>query len=210
MTLKRIAGIAALALTLAGCSTVDTVSRNAPLNAPGLETAIPEVAIVRSYDVRDIRVAFPSNLTVSESNGYYPIADIVWRGDPLGDRRQQIGEIFTASFRDGTSDLHGDIPVVATIRVLRFHSLTERTRYTVGGVHSIKFELAVHHAQTGAVVESPRIIIADLPALGGQAAVMAETRGEGQKVRIMTHLAQVAQQELGPQNTPILASAPAR
>lgn len=34
--------------------------------------------------------AASSDLSVSESNSYYPNADVVWRGDPIGDRIQQI------------------------------------------------------------------------------------------------------------------------
>ena len=55
----------------------------------------------------------------------------------------------------------------------------------------------LRHAETGAYIEAPRSIDASFPGLGGQAAIEAEQRGQGQKVRILDHLAGVARQELG-------------
>lgn len=196
MKMRHFIGLAALAVSVAGCASVETVSRDVPMIAPQLESMAAQTQIQRSYDVRDIRVSFPADLSISEANSYYPIADVVWRGDPFGDRRTQIAQIFATSFRQGSSDLQGDMPVIVGINVERFHSLTERTRYSIGGTHSIRFGLTIYHGETGAIVEDTRIITADLVALGGQAAVMAEARGETQKSRIITHLGMVAAQEL--------------
>lgn len=192
--LVKVASLVLLGLGVAGCATVETPSRNAPLTAPGLGDA--EQVQSRSYDVQDIRIAFPGDLRISESNGFYPIADIVWRGDPIGDRRQQIGEIMMTAFTAGTEQMEGDTPVVLDITVRRFHSLTERTRYSVGGVHSIFFDLTVRHAETGVILEEPRRIDASFPALGGQAAIRAENAGQTQKVRITDHLTYLIGNEL--------------
>jgi len=192
--LVKVASLVLLGLGVAGCATVETPSRNAPLTAPALGGA--EQTPSRSYDVQDIRIVFPGDLRVSESNGFYPIADIVWRGDPIGDRRQQIGDLMMTAFSAGTEDLEGDTPVVLDVTVRRFHSLTERTRYSVGGVHSIFFDLTVRHAETGVVLEEARRIDASFPALGGQAAIRAENAGQTQKVRITDHLTYLINTEL--------------
>ena len=178
------------ALSLSACATYDPASRNAPLEVPFAQNVQP------SFDVTELRVAVPRSLIVSEANSYYPRADIVWRDDPLGDRHKQIRDLIGMAVHAGTSELNGVQPVAVDIEVLRFHSLTEKARYTVGGVHSIKFNLTVRDATTGAVIIPTRFINADLPALGGQAAIAADARGQTQKVRISAHLKQLIQQEL--------------
>jgi len=189
MKLLKMMALGALALGVAGCASLDTVTRNAPLEVP--QVAASAVQEQRDYSVQAIRFAVPDDLRVSEANSYYPIADIVWRGDPLGNRRDQIAAIFQTSIAAGTADLTGDTAVIVDVTLQRFHSLTERTRYTVGGVHSIKFDLTIRDAETGAILEGPQRINADLAALGGRAAVRADQTGQGQKVRITTHLTQV-------------------
>jgi len=82
------------------------------------------------------------------------------------------------------------------IVVERFHSLTEKARYTVGGVHSIRFRMIVRDATTGKALSEPRVVRADLDAFGGQQALNAQARGLTQKVRITNHLAEVIRQEL--------------
>ena len=86
--------------------------------------------------------------------------------------------------------------MIVDVELVRFHSLTERTRYSVGGVHSIKFDLTVLDAATGEVLEATRRINGDLPALGGYAALAADNAGQGQKVRITAHLVQLFTNEL--------------
>ncbi len=202
MKTGRLVLIAAALLVAAGCSG-PLVGPVAPSQAGILtkaaSAAAPESRSAgRDYAVREVRVLVPEGLSVSEANSYYPIADIVWRGDPRGDRKSQVADILRTAFEAGTAGLAGDTPVVATLTLRRFHSLTERTRYTVGGVHSIRFDLEVTHARTGAVLEPSRWIVADLEGLGGEAALRADERGEGQKVRITRHLTDLALRELGP------------
>jgi hypothetical protein len=149
--------------------------------------------------LHSIRFAVPADLKVSEANSYYPIADIVWRGDPLGNRAQQISDIFQTSIQSAGEGLTGSTPVTVDVQLVRFHSLTERTRYSVGGVHSIKFDLTVRHAETGEVLEPTRRINGDLAALGGYAALAAENDGQTQKVRITAHLSSLFYRELSGQ-----------
>ncbi|WP_296417213.1 DUF6778 family protein [Pseudooctadecabacter sp.] len=180
---------------MTACSTVDVVSRNAPLETPRL-SAEQAPQVLRDYSLHSIRFAVPQDMTVSEANSYYPIADIVWRGDPLGNRAEQISAIFQTSIRAAGEGLSGQRPVTVDVELVRFHSLTERTRYSVGGVHSIKFNLTVRDAQTGEIVEATRRIDGDLAALGGYAALAADNQGQTQKVRITNHLSNLFLREL--------------
>ncbi|MBU2993642.1 hypothetical protein Q4555_12610 [Octadecabacter sp. 1_MG-2023] len=195
MKLLKIVAFGAIAATLTACSTADVVSRNTPLETPRLAAeAAPQV--LRDYSLHAVRFAIPADMTVSEANSYYPIADIVWRGDPLGDRSEQISEMFQSSIRAAGLGLTGATPVIADVELVRFHSLTERTRYSVGGVHSIKFDLTIRDAETGEVLEPTRRINGDLPGLGGYAALAADNSGETQKVRIIRHLSSLFYQNM--------------
>lgn len=194
LLLKTVA-FGAIAAALTACSSVDTVTRNTPLETPRVGVQA-ETQILRDYSLQSIRFAIPTDMRVSEANSYYPIADIVWRGDPLGNRGQQINDIFQTSITAAGEGLTGARAVTVDVELARFHSLTERTRYSVGGVHSIKFDLTIRDALTGEVIEPTRRINADLPALGGYAALAADNAGQGQKVRITTHLTSLFFSEL--------------
>ena len=83
MKLYKVVAFGVVSAALTACSGSEVVSRNTPLETP--RVASPEIQQVqRDYALHSIRFAVPDDLTVSEANGYYPIADIVWRGDPLG------------------------------------------------------------------------------------------------------------------------------
>ena len=183
--------LAAVVLGLTACSATKPVSRNEPL-----VTQLVDPAPAISFNVQDLRISVPDSLSVSEANIYYPSADIVWRGDDYGERHQQVKAIFEDAMTQGLQGLHGNRAVIVDIEVKRFHSLTERARYTIGGVHSIKFVMTLHDAQTGALIGEPRLVVADLKGFGGKKAVAAEHRGVTQKVRIKAHLARVIQHEL--------------
>lgn len=197
-TLNLIAALSLGALVSA-CGGVDIASRNAPFEAtaPALsfqqDTAPIAAPTVR---VERINVVVPQALKVSEANRYYPSGDIVWREDPIGNRHAQVKAIFENAMTVGTANMNGATPVVLDIEVMRFHALTEKARYTVGGVHSITFMLTVRDATTGHALGQPRKIKADLDGFGGQQAINAESRGQTQKVRITGHLAEVIRQEL--------------
>ncbi|MFD2739413.1 DUF6778 family protein [Sulfitobacter aestuarii] len=186
--------IAALGLgvIVSACAAPQTVSRNATatasLDMAGQRAAAP-------LQVRKINVSVPRSLEVSEANRYYPSGDIVWREDPIGDRHAQVKTIFEDALAAGTADLKGR-PVVLDVEVTRFHALTEKTRYSVGGIHSIKFLLTVRDARSGAVLAPTREIEADLRGYGGKRAIAAEQRGETQKVRISAHLGNVIRAQL--------------
>ena len=210
--LKLISALGLGALVSA-CGSTNIASRNAPFEAvPTTQTqaatqqsnfaasqsgglSVPQ-QILNQIDVVGINVLVPQTLRVSEANRYYPSGDIVWREDPIGNRHAQVKAIFAAALENGTAAMQGPVPVVLDVRVERFHALTEKARYTVGGVHSIRFSLVIRDAQTGAAMGEPRVVKADLDAFGGQQAILAEARGQTQKVRISAHLAEVIRQEL--------------
>lgn len=199
MTIMKNLALAIVSGTLAACSMSEAPSRDLPLDG-GLE--LPELPIVRDYALQETIVTVPRDLRVSERNGYYPLVDIVWRGDPIGDRYTQITDIFETAALRTEPQLDGARPVVALITLERFHGVTERTRYTVGGVYHIVFSLTVADARTGAIIEPPRRIDASLPAPGGQAAVHLDSIGQTERVRVTDFLNFVLHRELGGDSTP--------
>jgi len=196
--------LAVLVLGLSACTQANQVSRNEPLTTQLLG---PSQAV--TFNVQDVRISVPDSLSVSEANVYYPTADIVWRGDVYGERHQQVKAIFKEGIERGVKNLDGTRALFVDIEVVRFHSLTERARYTVGGVHSIKFNLTLRDVQTGAIIGEPRLVNADLKAYGGKKAVASEHRGITQKVRILAHLAEVIRHEvISQQSGDVVANAP--
>ncbi len=180
-----------LGLTLSACSALDTASRSA---SPDTDVVSPAALGV---DVQEIRVVVPDTLTVSEANMYYPGGDIVWRGDPAGDRHAQVKAIVKTAMEQGISTMpRGTLPVVMDIQVTRFHALSEKARYTVGGVHALQFAIILRHPETGEILAGPRQVRADFRGLGGAEAIAAERVGITQKSRIIEHLAGVIQEEL--------------
>ena len=177
-----------------------------PYTIPGAQPATPVAAPVVAPTTQasvgsDVRIAqfsvtVPRELRVSEADLLLPTGDIVWHGDPPGDRYAQVQAIFEDAFSQTVSRFDGRRRVRVDVRVTRFHGLTQRARRSIGGVHNIEFDIAVRDARTGDILIEPRHVIADLTALGGEAARAAELRGQTQKVRITNFLAEVLRQEL--------------
>ncbi|MEZ5884328.1 MAG: DUF6778 family protein [Paracoccaceae bacterium] len=192
----RVTGAFALMVFLGGCGQLGLPSADA--------AAVPDAAqqvqpFVRpAYDLRAVEVQVPETLRVSEANAYYPLADIVWRGEERGDRHAQVRAIFEEAAKPALAERTDGRPVIAGIEVQRFHALTEKARYTVGGVHSIRFLLTVRDAESGAILEEPRQVIGDLRAAGGGTAIEEDAMGLTQKVLITRHLAEVIGAELAP------------
>ena len=196
MKIFKLVMMLGLGTLVSACATVDTASRNARF-----EPQQPEYAsTLPSVRVGEINVLVPQSLKVSERNSYYPGGDIVWRGDAIGNRHQQVKAIFDTALAQGTSPMDGLLPIRLDIRVERFHALTEKARYTTGGVHSITFAMQIRDFTTGAAIGEARLVKADLNAFGGQQALRAEASGLTQKVRITNHLAEVIHQELASQD----------
>lgn len=190
--LRLIAGLVT-GLGVSACAPVETVSRNAPLTPAPSASAAPQVAAV---EIRDIRVSVPPSLNVSEANRYYPGGDIVWREDPPGDRYAQVRAIFETAMRRGVDGLEGGVPAVLEVEVTRFHALSEKARYTIGGVHALQFRMQLRDPESGMALGEPRFVKADFKAFGGAKAVEAERNGITQKHRITEQLARAVRAEL--------------
>ncbi len=187
----RIFAALAIAAGLSACGAApgETVTRAA------FDTA-PHSAATLALNIASINVTVPRTLDVSEKNRFYPGGDIVWRGDPMGDRYAQVEAIFRDAMAQGTQGMSSGAPAVLDIEVSRFHALTEKARYFTGGVHAITFTITLRDPATGQALSAPREIKADLKGFGGQAAIAADQRGQTQKVRITAHLAKVIRAEL--------------
>jgi hypothetical protein len=153
-------------------------------------------AVAPRYTVTEVRVAVPQTLRVSEANSFHPNADVVWRGEPSGDRLAQVAAILNEAAADATRNMTVGPAVIVDITLTRFHALTEKTRYTIGGVHSIRFDLTVRDAVTGAAIDGPRRIVADVKAAGGAKAISEDEEGRTQRVIIVERLTQVLTREL--------------
>lgn len=191
---KRVFTGAILALSLAwglgACAPVDPASRAAPFEQ------VPAERVTRDYRIESFTVTVPRSLRVNEANTYYPRGDIVWRGDPRGDRHAQVKALFEAGLRRSAEAVRGSRPVRVDVLVTRFHGLSEKARYSVGGVHDISFRLRLVDSATGRPLGPVKEVQADLRALSGQAAMDADARGQTQKARIVDHLSRVFVEEL--------------
>lgn len=150
----------------------------------------------RSYELQGITFAALDGLTVSEANTLFPSADIVWRGDPMGNRVQQIGAMFQEAARRNVGTFGGSQRIIADVVLTRFHGVSERTNYSFGGTHDIQFLLTVRDARTGEVLEPQRQIVARLDAPGGNESVRLDAIGQTQRVRVTDFLTSVLRDEL--------------
>lgn len=158
-----------LGAMVSACAVVDTATPNARF-----EPQQPEfVQMLPMMRVTEINVLVPQTLKVSERNSYHPDGDIIRRGDAIANRHQQVKAIFDTALSQGTAQMDGIFPVSLDIRVDRFHALTEKARYTAGGVHSIVFALQIRDLSTGFGLCEPRLVKADLDAFGGQQSLRA-------------------------------------
>lgn len=193
MTKLRFFALLAAGASLSACVTADTATRNAPIE-PAPRTASQNVT--QPVRINRVIVDVPQTLVVSEANRYLPSGDIVWRGDPPGDRHAQVKAIFEDGLQRGAKSLRGGRSADLLVSVRRFHALTEKARYSVGGVHHIVFLMALADPATGDLIVPWREVRADIEAYGGQKAIQADAQGQTQKVRITDHLARVLVEEL--------------
>jgi len=214
MTMIRKVMMLVMALGLGACASVEPASRGAAGPQPqfalvGAASGQPGIQVMQSqYRVAEVRVSVPRTLKASEANTFYPNADIVWRGDGKGDRHMQVSAIVNEAMLAGTAGMASGPEVIVEVVITRFHCLTEKTRYTVGGVHSMKFDLTVRDVATGAVLDGPRLVVADVKAAGGAAALAEDQAGRTQRVVVIERLAEVIRRELsGPASGPAAEAA---
>lgn len=192
----RFSVLTALTLTLglSACSSYDLATRS----------TTPEMGFAAAGNLRDLpalqiaqaQIVVPRSLQVSEANSYYPMGDIVWRGEAFGDRHAQVEAILRDSMAMVQSGGGQGRPALVEITLHRFHALTEKTRYSVGGVHTIRFDLTFRDPVTGQALAPTQSIRADLKGYGGDRAMQAERAGLTQRKRITHHLANVIRAEL--------------
>ena len=190
----RLVGALGVLALLAACGGGEPATRSLSAASDLPQVSAPAVAPL--WNVVGVSVDVPQSLHVSEANLYYPIADIVWRGEARGDRRAQVRAIFTDAATRATEGMHKGRPVTVDIEVTRFHAVTEKVRYTFGGTYSMKFLVTLHDAQTGEEIGAPRFIDASHPASGGQKAIDEEARGLTQKVVVTDFLSKAIAAEL--------------
>jgi hypothetical protein len=191
MRLVQVLFVLLFGLILTACGALRTDRQEAAAIDKAANSAEVQTNADALVVVNAIEVLVPDTLLVSEANRYYPRGDIVWRGEPLGDRRAQVKAIFEEGIGRGAAALDGATPVDLQVKVLRFHALTQKARYTVGGVHAITFVVTLKDPETGVLLADPRVVRADLNAYGGEEALSAEAGGFTQKFRITNHLANV-------------------
>lgn len=176
------------ALLLAGCSNKWEVA---------YEWGVDPV-VAKTWNVTDVMSVAPGTLSVSNANTFAPNADIVWHGEPYGDRRAQVARILEEGITRGASALKGprDVTIVANVR--HFHSVTPASlAQAPGAVHNIRYVTQVLDSDTGEPLTEQEEISADLEAYVGAAAVTAAMQGDTQRVRIVNHLARVTRGWLG-------------
>lgn len=176
------------AALLAGCASTFRTSFDAPLSAE----------VTRGWTVRAVDVTIPDNLVVSDADTLVPVADIVWHGDPEGDRRQQVAAILRDGVMEGAASLSGPRPVILQLVLERFHGVTPRAvRLAPSAVHNIAYRIRAVDAASGAALTPWVEVEADLPARVGAALYADIEAGITEKARIRAHLARVTAAWLG-------------
>ena len=198
-----------LIICLGGCDAMKSSrSDGLPLSEEKFDGRAPIVQSVPAdsrFSVSSFDIMVPETLVVSEANKFYPRADIVWRGEPQGDRLAQVKSILEDGFVVGTAGLKTGPKATLSVKVERFHALTEKARFSVGGVHDIVFVLTVLDAQSGAILEGPRRVEIAIKAAGNDVAIAEDAEGRTQRVVIVEGVAEAVRREL---SGPLRSTAP--
>lgn len=145
-----------------------------------------------TWYTQDVEVVVPRSLSVSEANRFAPRGDIVWHGEPTGDRHLQVQRIVENGAENALRGLRGYQPVRVEIEVEQFHAISDRARLVApSAVHNLQFKIRVFDAKTGRQIIPTDRIRADFPAYTRGQALEAERLGLTQKVRITKHLEDV-------------------
>lgn len=154
--------------------------------------------VTSGWHLHGVKVLVPDHLTQTEANTYAPNADIVWHGEPKGNRRAQVAAILKDGILRGSAGLNGTRGVRFEVTLVRFHAVTPAAvSRAPGAVHNIQYIVQVFDDQTGRAISDPQVIDADLEAYVGDAAIVAAIQGQTQRVRIVDHIARVTKGWLG-------------
>ena len=160
------------------------------------EEVAPEVS--RTWHVMDVRAIVHDNRTVSDDNVLIPVADIVWHGEPAGDRKAQVAAIVAEGTRAAAAPLSRGRPVEIHIAVDRFHGVTPvAINRSPAAVHDIVFRIAVVDGRTREVLVPPERVTASLVAHTQTNAILSRLEGQTERQRIVDHVAEVVAGWLG-------------
>ena len=154
-----------------------------------------------NWRVVDVQATVPRTLTTSTANSQMPDVDLIWREDGPGDVYAQIETIMEEAMAQASlrfrPSIKGSRAVILRTEQIQFHSLTERARSNIGGIHNIDFILTVVDANTGELLAGPAIIESDVTAFGGAEAEAAVAVGQTMRVRIIQRVSDVIATYLG-------------
>jgi hypothetical protein len=188
MGFLRLGAALCAVLLLSGCAGRFTVDYPQPLDR----------AVSRDWRVTGVRTVVPEKLTVSEDNVFAPNADIVWHGEPSGDRKAQVAAILTEGVGNGAAPLRGKRKVVLYVEVSRFHGVTPISlNRAPSAVHDIAYRIWVLDQRSGRTIVGPVRIDADLLAYTQTTAVLSHLDGRSERARIVEHVASVTAGWLG-------------
>lgn len=197
---KSLLLVSLVVLALTGCDAArSSRSDGLPLSEEKMDGRAPIVltnAASPRYSVETVQVIVPNTLRVSEENKFYPNADIVWRGEPPGDRLAQVKRILEEALGVGVANMNQGPSVAVTVQLERFHALTEKARIFVGGVHDVVFLVTVRDAETNAVLEGPRRVEIAIKAAGNEKAIAEDAAGRTQRVVVIEGVAEAIRREL--------------
>jgi hypothetical protein len=192
VTIRPIFTALILTVGLTGCGLFKSESPDglstSEIKLDGREPIVQSAVETSLYNVRSIDITVPSTLRVSEANQFYPDADIVWRGEPQGDRLAQVKAILEEGISAGTASMKTGPKAAISIQAERFHALTEKARFAVGGVHDVVFVLTVREVGTDAILVPPRRVEVAIRASGNDKAIAEDAEGRTQRVVIRREL----------------------
>ncbi len=113
MSMKKLVAGLSVSMALFACSPAEMPSRNMTDNPSDVAVAqrgstpheTPRLGayetVAVQYNIVGHTIDVPRTLLVSEADVYVPLGDIVWHGDPPGDRYAQVAKLFDAGFVAG-------------------------------------------------------------------------------------------------------------
>ena len=126
--------LGASATFIAGCSNSWEVDYSTALDP----------TITKSWKLKNVIAVAPRELTVSNADTFAPNADIVWHGEPYGDRRQQVAKIVDEGITLGADALKGDREVLIAASLSQFHAVTPLSvSRAPSAVHNIAYSIQV-------------------------------------------------------------------
>ncbi|MBL1437992.1 MAG: hypothetical protein COB08_017555 [Rhodobacteraceae bacterium] len=154
-----------------------------------------------NWRVVDVQASVPRTLSTTDRNGQMPNVDLIWTEEGAGDVYAQIESIMEDTLVQAAthfqSSIKGNRAVILRTEQTQFHSLTQKARSNIGGIHNVDFILTVVDANTGEILAGPAAIEADVKAFGGSQANDSIARGETMRGRIIDRVSVVIASYLG-------------